>query len=162
MPGYGIEGSEEGSGLLPWSWADEQLRASRHFWLATRWPDGRPHVMPVWAVWHQGALWFSSSNRSRKAQNLAADPRCVLTSEDPLNPVVVEGVAELLTSLADLETLLREENAKYDTSYAMDMLDPALNSAWRVRPQWAFGLRAEEFTGTPTRWTFDSGGPQRA
>jgi PPOX class probable F420-dependent enzyme len=156
MPGYGIAGPEEGSGVLPWSWAEEQLVASRNFWLATRWPDGRPHAMPVWAVWHVGALWFSSSKASRKARNLAADPRCVLTTEDPTNPVVVEGEAELLTETHDLHTLLAAENAKYGTDYGIDMLDPAVNSAYRVRPRWVFGLRAGEFTGSPTRWTFEA------
>jgi PPOX class probable F420-dependent enzyme len=156
MPGYGIVGSDEGSGLLPWSWAEEQLVASRNFWLATRRPDGRPHAMPVWAVWHAGALWFSSSKGSRKARNLAGDPRCVLTTEDPTNPVVVEGEAELLTAQRDLETLLTAENAKYGTHYGLDMLDPAANCAYRVRPLWVFGLRAGEFTGSPTRWTFEA------
>jgi PPOX class probable F420-dependent enzyme len=154
MPGYGVLGPEEGSGLLPWSWAEQQLVASRNFWLATRWPDGRPHAMPVWAVWHADALWFSSSNKSRKACNLRADARCVLTTEDPTNPVVVEGTAELLTETRDLETLLAAENAKYGTDYGLEMLDPALNSAYRVRPAWVFGQRAGEFTGSPTRWTF--------
>lgn len=154
MPGYGIAGPEEGGGLLPWSWAEEQLVASRNFWLATRWPDGRPHAMPVWAVWHAGALWFSSSKGSRKASNLAADPRCVLTTEDPTNPVVLEGEAELLTDTRDLETLLAAENAKYGTDYGLDMLDPAVNCAYRVQPRWVFGLRAGEFTSSPTRWTF--------
>ena len=154
MPGYGIEGPDEGGGLLPWSWAEGQLMASKNFWLATNWPDGRPHVMPVWAIWHEGALWFSSSKSSRKARNLANDPRCVLNSEDAQNPVIISGEAELLTAVADLETLLALENAKYQTNYGMDMLDPALNCAYRVRPQWAFGLRADEFVGSPTRWTF--------
>ena len=31
MPGYGIRGPAEGSGLLPWSWAVERLRAARNF-----------------------------------------------------------------------------------------------------------------------------------
>jgi PPOX class probable F420-dependent enzyme len=155
MPGYGIAGPEEGGGLLPWSWAEEQLVASRNFWLATRWPDGRPHAMPVWAVWHAGALWFSSSKGSRKASNLAADPRCVLTTEDPTNPVVLEGEAELLTDMRDLEALLAAENAKYGTDYGLDMLDPAVNCAYRVHPRWVFGLRAGEFTSSPTRWTFE-------
>src|SRR5437870_13479915 len=106
MPGYGIVGPDEGTGLLPWSWAEEQLSTSRNFWLATRWPDGRPHVMPVWAIWHGGALWFSSSKQSRKARNLAADPRRVLTTEDSQNPVIVEGAAALPTAQRDLETPL--------------------------------------------------------
>jgi PPOX class probable F420-dependent enzyme len=155
MPGYGIEPADGGQGLLAWSWAVARLNASHSFWLATHWPDGRPHVMPVWAVWHDGALWFSSSKASRKARNLSSDPRCVLTTEDPENPVVLEGVAELLLERADLETLLRIENAKYGTQYGMDMLDPAENSAFRVRPRWAFGLRSELFTETPTRWIFE-------
>ena len=46
MPGYGIVGPDEGRGLLPWSWAEERLIASHDYWVATVWPDGRPHVMP--------------------------------------------------------------------------------------------------------------------
>jgi len=154
MPGYGIQPAEAGTGLLPWAWAEERLTNSRNYWLATRWPDGRPHVMPVWAIWHDGALWFSSGVHSRKAHNLDLDPRCVLTTEDAQNPVVVEGVAALVTDREDLELLLRLENAKYETDYGMDMLDPGFASAYRVRPNWVFGLQSDDFTGSPTRWTF--------
>jgi hypothetical protein len=73
--GTGIVGPAEGSGLLPWSWAEQRLVASRNYWVATSWPDGRPHAMPVWGLWDNGAFWFSSSRRSRKARNLANDPR---------------------------------------------------------------------------------------
>ena len=154
MPDYGLKPPDEGTGLLPWSWALQRLSSSRYYWVCTVGPDRCPHATPVWAVWHAGALWFSSSKGSRKASNLAADPRCVLTTEDPTNPVVVEGAAELLTDTRDLETLLAAENAKYGTDYGLDMLDPAVNSAFRVRPVWIFGLKAGEFTGSPTRWTF--------
>jgi hypothetical protein len=145
MPGYGILPAEEGAGLLPWSWAEERLRGSRNYWLASRWPDGRPHVMPVWGVWHDGSFWFSSSGGSRKARNLLLDGRCA----------VLEGVAELITRREDLERLLRLENAKYGTSYGMEMLDPEANSTFRVRPTWAFALRSEDFQGSPTRWRFE-------
>jgi PPOX class probable F420-dependent enzyme len=155
MPGYGVVGPDQGSGLLTWAWAEEQLNRSRDFWLATRWPDGRPHVMPVWAVWHTRTLLFSSSKASRKALNLARDPRCVLTTEDPQRPVVVEGVAELITEAAQLEVFLAVVNAKYATSYGPDMVDPTINCSYRLRPKWVFGLRADDFTGTPTRWSLD-------
>ena len=153
MPGYGIKGPEEGSGLLPWSWAEERLKGSRNYWVVSRWPDGRPHAMPVWGLWHRASFWFSSSRGSRKARNLAADPRCVVTTEDPSEPVVVEGTAELVRDAEELATLLALENAKYQTDYGIEMLDPAVNSAFRVRPAWAFGLRADDFTGSPTRWS---------
>ena len=86
MPDYGIQGPDEGSGLLPWSWAEERLTTSRNYWVTSLWPDGRPHSMPVWGIWDGEALWFSSGRRSRKARNLAADPRCVVTTEDANEP----------------------------------------------------------------------------
>jgi hypothetical protein len=44
MPGYGIRPADEGTGLLPWSWAKRQLETSHNFWVVTLWPDGRPHA----------------------------------------------------------------------------------------------------------------------
>lgn len=155
MPGYGIAGPDDGTGLLSWADALERLRASRNYWLSTTWPDGRPHAMPVWGVWDDGCLWFSCSRGSRKIRNLIAEPRCVLTTEDARDPVILEGVAEIVTEAAALERLLALENAKYSTDYGIEMLDPAVNAAVRVRPRWAFALLGDDFTGSPTRWEFD-------
>ncbi len=156
MPGYGVVGPEEGSGLLPWSWAEERLIASRNYWVATVWPDGRPHAMPVWGVWDAREFWFSSSRRARKVRNLLANPRCVVSTEDALNPVVVEGVAEIVTHVARLRHVLALVNEKYKTEYTMELMDPSTNATVRVRPRWAFGLREGDFTGSPTRWTLAS------
>jgi len=153
MPGYGLLGPDEGTGLLPWQWAEERLTSSRNYWVVSLWPDGRPHAMPVWGLWHEGAFWFSSSKGSRKARNLAADPRCVVTTEDAADPVVLEGTAELVSEPEALATMLALENAKYDTNYTIDLLDPDVNAVYRVRPRWVFGLRHDDFTGSPTRWT---------
>jgi nitroimidazol reductase NimA-like FMN-containing flavoprotein (pyridoxamine 5'-phosphate oxidase superfamily) len=154
MPGYGTLPATEGTGLLPWSWAEERLISSRNYWLVTVWPDGRPHAMPVWGMWHDGAFWFSSSKPSRKSKNLGANARCVVTTEDASNPVVVEGTAELLTDPEDIAKLLVLENAKYETDYKIDSLDPAVNSCFRIRPIWAFALEHGDFEGSPTRWEF--------
>jgi nitroimidazol reductase NimA-like FMN-containing flavoprotein (pyridoxamine 5'-phosphate oxidase superfamily) len=155
MPGYGTLAATEGSGLLPWSWAEERLVASRNYWMVTVWPDGRPHAMPVWGMWHEGAFWFSSSKPSRKSRNIAANPRCMVTTEDAQNPVVVEGTAELLADPKDIATLLALENAKYETAYTIESLDPAVNSCFLVKPRWAFGIMHGDFAGSPTRWDFE-------
>src|SRR5260370_40192406 len=107
--------------------------------MVTVWPDRRPHAMPVWRMWHDGAFWFSSSKPSRKSKNLGANPRCVVTTEDALNPVVVEGTAELLRAPEHIAKLLALENAKYAADYKIEMLDPAVNSCFRVRPIVAVG-----------------------
>jgi PPOX class probable F420-dependent enzyme len=152
MPGYGVRESEEG--LLAWSWAQERLAASRNYWVATTWPDGRPHVMPVWGVWDGSSLWFSTGLRSRKARNLAADPRCVVTTEDAASPVVVEGVAEPTRDPREIAAFVALLNAKYATDYGQDFQDPEVNATIRVVPRWAFGVADGDFTGSPTRWTF--------
>ena len=159
MPGYGIVGPGEGSGLLPWSWAEERLTSSHDYWVTTTWPDGRPHVMPVWGMWHGSCLWFSSSGTSRKTLNLERDPRCSVATDQASEPVVLEGRAEVVKDLEVLEAVLDLENRKYGTSYTMEMLDPAVNACFRVRPSWVFGLAAADFTGSPTRWVFGEQGP---
>ena len=35
MPGYGVQPATEGTGLLPWSWAEERLTAAHEYWVAT-------------------------------------------------------------------------------------------------------------------------------
>src|SRR5262245_60501734 len=132
MPGYGIDPGEDG--LLPWSWAEERLTTSHDYWLATTRPDGGPHVMPVWGMWHDTALWFSCYHASRKAINLRSERRCVLTTDNPREPVVLEGVASVVTDPATLRLVLDLENAKYRTAYGLDMLDPQINPCFRVRP----------------------------
>ena len=84
------------------------------------------------------------------------NPRCVVATEDANNPVVVEGTARLITSPQELDLMLTLENTKYSTNYGIEMVDPALNASFRVRPLWAFGLQADDFTGSPTRWDFEA------
>jgi Pyridoxamine 5'-phosphate oxidase len=152
MPGYGILGPDEGSGLLPWSWAEERLTASRNYWVTSLWSDGRPHSMPVWGVWDGEALWFSSARRSRKARNLAADPRCVVTTEDAKEPVVIEGSADFAQDRDVIAGVARLMNAKYG-GITVEFL--MMHATIRVQPLWAFGIAHDDFTGSPTRWVFD-------
>ena len=154
MPGYGVTPAYGPTGLLPWSWALERLTTSHEYWMATVSPDGRPHVMPVWAVWLDDGLWFSSANGSRKARNLRHDSRATLTTDDPHQPVIVEGAARPVPDLADIVRFAGVVDEKYETSYGADFYDPARNTVFALAPTWAFALRDEDFTGTPTRWTF--------
>lgn len=154
MPGYGVVGESEGSGLLPWTWAEERLIRSHDFWLASVSAEGLPHLMPVWGVWLRDLLWFSSSNGSRKARNLAVQSWCSIATDNPLEPVVVQGRAQRVSDPAELTAMLAAENSKYGTSYGQDMVDPASNSVFALRPVWVFALDSSDFTGSPTRFAF--------
>jgi hypothetical protein len=154
MPGYGIRPANEGTGLLSWAETQNRFAAARSYWLATTWPDCRPHVMPVWGVWDSGALWFSSSLQSRKIANLRRDPRCVATTEDAVDPVIIEGIAAIITDAESIAWFLAALNGKYGTDYGSDLVDPVANATVRVEPETAFGLLGQDFSGSPTRWRF--------
>ena len=131
-----------------------RLIASHDYWVATVWPDGRPHVMPVWGIWYDESVWFSSSVQSRKARNLGADPRCVVTTDNPIEPVVLEGVAEVIRELAAIQELVSRLNDKYSSDITLEFMDPDVNATLRVRPRWVFSLDDKQFTESPTRWEF--------
>ena len=146
--------AEKGNGLLPWTEAERRLTVSHDYWVATVRPDGRPHVMPVWGVWLEGRLWFSSGGRSRKARNLAAEPRCTVTTDDAQNPVVLEGLAERIVGPEGIAAFVVAMNAKYHSGMTVGFLDPAVNGTFAVRPEQAIALTHDDFTGSPTRWRF--------
>jgi nitroimidazol reductase NimA-like FMN-containing flavoprotein (pyridoxamine 5'-phosphate oxidase superfamily) len=154
MPGYGVLPADQGSGLILWPEIERRLTVSHDYWVATVRPDGRPHVMPVWGVWLDGRLWFSSGLRSRKARNLAAEPRCTMTTDQAQDPVVLDGLAEQVVDADGIAAFLAAMNGKYDAGMTADFLDPAVNGTFAVRPQRVIALSHDDFTGSPTRWTF--------
>ncbi len=149
MPGYGILPENEGDGLLPWSWAQQRLSAARNYFLATTRPDGGPHVMVVWGLWLDDTFQFSTGRSSRKAKNLAADPRCVVTPEGADEAVVVEGVASELSDAASHPAFFRA----YEQKYGMDVSTMG-EPLYLVRPRAVFGQIEKTFTRSATRWRF--------
>ena len=63
MPGYGIK--PEPDGLQSWDRFQDRATGSRNYWVATVGDDGRPHVMPVWGLWLEGLVYFSTDPSSR-------------------------------------------------------------------------------------------------
>lgn len=103
-------GADDGLPPVEWSAVAGQLDAgvspgpedhnARSTWLSTLNQDGSPHVTPVGALWLDGAWWFQTGPGTRKARNVAADPRCSLATSVKGADIVVEGVAERVTDPA--------------------------------------------------------------
>ena len=79
--------------MLDWSWAVERLTTAKNYWFCTTRPDGRPHAMPAWAAWVDGALYFDGSPETRRGRNLAANPAIVIHLESGDEVVILEGEA---------------------------------------------------------------------
>jgi hypothetical protein len=151
----------------PTSWATTQGRLrelSATYWLATVRPDGRPHVMPVLAVWVEGSLFFCAGEGTRKARNLVRNPRCVVTVEaNPLD-LGVEGraakvrhddtlrrVAGAYASIYDWHVTVRDGAFNY--AAGATVAGPPPYDVYEVTPATALGFGTDG-TLTPTRWRF--------
>jgi hypothetical protein len=148
VPGY--EFAAKKTGLLPWKWAVQRLKKSRQYWLATTRPDGAPHMMVIWGVWLEDAFWFSTGATSRKARNLADNPRCAIGTDDAAEAVILEGTAESIDALhPDFAKFARAYQKKYEWD-VREMAQPV----YRFRPSVGFGLFEKKFEQTATRWVF--------
>ncbi len=151
MPGYGITPAGESEGVLPWSWAVERLTKAHNYWVATGGSGAAPQLTAVWGVWLDGAFYFSCAANSRKARNLAEDPRCAISTERADEAVIVEGIAELVAEKALLEQFKAAYDPKYDWEIEIDK-----GGIFVVRPSVAFAFveYPGKFESTATRWMF--------
>lgn len=148
--GYGI--STEPTGMLDWDWVDEQMAKSRNYWICSTRPDGRPHAAPVWGVWYEGVLYFSTDTESRKARNLADRPEVVVHLESGDDSVILEGVVEVITDM----TLLRQVGKAYAQKYPpYDPVGDDTPGLWyALRPYTVLAWMEHDFPNTATRWDF--------
>ena len=144
------------SELASWSVALDRLENARTYWLTTVRPDGRPHVMPVWAVWLEGALWFSTSEQSVKGRNVAQEPRCSVSLDAAGMQVVVDGLARRITATAELQRFAEAYTPKYewpvtvaDGAVAFD--DGGGGNVYAVQASTVFAL-SDDGPFTSTRW----------
>ena len=157
MPDYGVDTPEWEA--LPWSWARARLDAARNLWLVTVSGRGRPHSLPVWGVWadDEHRFGFSCAPGSRKARNLADNPRCVVTTESTVECLSLEGEANRVTNDERLAFWIARYLAKY-RALAPDLSEEFLRSnlIFEVTPERAFAIieREDEFANRATRWTF--------
>lgn len=148
IPEYGIP--ESRNGLLPWTWAEQRLKKSHNYWLITTYPDGRPHAMPVWGIWVDGAFYFSTGRDSRKARNLAKNPNCIVCNERSHEAVIVHGRAE---EVGDAERI-QELGKPYYRKYKPWKLDPEMGAIYTLKPSFALGMYEKKFQSAATRWKF--------
>jgi nitroimidazol reductase NimA-like FMN-containing flavoprotein (pyridoxamine 5'-phosphate oxidase superfamily) len=151
---------------VPWAEACGRLAKIGTYWLATVRPNGRPHAVPVLAVWVDGALHFVASETSRKARNLAGNSHCVITGGSDGLDLVVEGAVTKVRDGARLQALADAYASKY--GWHVTVRDGAFHDAegaptagpppfdvYQVTPTTAFAFGTEDETiNASTRWRF--------
>jgi hypothetical protein len=157
------------AGAGTFAWEEVRLRLAtlepRTTWLSTVRPNGVPHVVPVFAPWLDGALYFTTGQNTQKERNIAHNPTCAISVSSQGMDLVVEGVAERVAdeaSLTPLAALLNKDGwpvtiveGGFDAPYAAPSTGPAPYNVYRVTPTVAFAFGTlEENHKRPTRFRF--------
>jgi hypothetical protein len=154
MPsGYGLTPAIGQHDLVSWEYVEERLQASRSYWIGSTRPDGRPHAMPVWGIWMEGAFFFSTDPQSRKGRNLAANPAVVVHLESGDDVVILEGRVSEVTDKAILHVADQAYYSKYQFHLAGEQAPPGL--VYQLRPRVVFAWLESSFPTRATRWKFE-------
>jgi PPOX class probable F420-dependent enzyme len=73
-----------------------RLESQQNIWFSSVRPDGRPHLAPVWFVWHAGKVYIGTDPKSVKIRNIRRNARVTLALEDGTHPVICEGSARIV------------------------------------------------------------------
>jgi hypothetical protein len=103
---------------------DSRLHTDRNIWLATVRASGKPHLVPIWFVWHNGKIYICTQQDSVKVRNLRANPRASFALEDGNKPVLGEGDAVFLDAFPD--AVLALFKSKYDWDIPTDAVYRAM------------------------------------
>ncbi|MCK8679104.1 pyridoxamine 5'-phosphate oxidase family protein [Streptomyces lichenis] len=157
----------EGVTATDWAEAQRRMRAAEVFWITTVRPDGRLHVTPLIAAWHDGALHFSTGPGEQKAKNLAGNAHCVLTTgQSALSgslDIVVEGLAERVTDPARQDEVIDAFEEQYGDHITSpdgtfhgfgDSIRTGDDLLFAVAPGTAYGFGRDGRTFSHTRYSF--------
>jgi hypothetical protein len=136
---------------LPWERVEEWLVAGRNYWICTTRADGRPHAKPVWGLWLDEAVLFSTAEDSVTGRNLAARPAVSIHLESGDEVAILEGE---ISFEGDRDLLARFADAydeKYDFRPNVEGDDAFV---YALRPREALSWTEADYPATATRWVF--------
>lgn len=101
-----------------------RFAAAEFSWISSARPDGRVHSVPVWHIWADERAYVVTTGNAVKVGNIASNPNVVIALPDPVDPLIIEGVALLKPAIPP--ELAAQFKAKYDWNPTSDASNSAL------------------------------------
>jgi Pyridoxamine 5'-phosphate oxidase len=152
--GIGKGGSTPGE-LLPWAQVVEWLESARNYWICTTRPDGRPHAKPVWGLWMDGMLMFSTDPDSVTGRNLLAGSPLQAHLESGDEVAILDGDVERPLDPALLARFADAYDAKYGIKVDVTRSETPILA---LRPTTVLSWTEANYPETATRWTLPGEG----
>ncbi len=148
---------ENPKGMVSWSYVEQRLAAAKNYWICSVRPNHKPHVIPVWAVWIDGCIYFDGSPETRHAQNIALNPNIVVHLESGDEALIVEGIVQMPKTVAP--ELGQKLAQAYSAKYAALGYSPQPNQwenggIFQVRPQMVMAWT--KFAEDPTKFVLEA------
>jgi hypothetical protein len=143
--------------FLTWDWVAEQLTESKHYWLCSVRPTGRPHVVPRWGVFVDNRFYYDGSPETRHARNLRENPHITLNLESGSQAIILEGASAPAGKPSS--ALGKKLSQAYKKKYKEFGYSPKPNS-WDEGGLYVFTPRQciawSNFTENPTKFVFEA------
>ena len=113
-------------------------------YIATTRPDGRPHVMPIWFIYHEGKIYFETDETTTKFKNIQHNNRVMIVFGGK-STYIVEGSVKWCKENELLFPIRKMYWDKYgkdmDDSYISEKtllfeLIPEKEQSWHYAPNW--------------------------
>jgi hypothetical protein len=148
---------------LTWDWVATQLTESKHYWLCSvrpptpEAPAGRPHVVPRWAVFVDGQLYYDGSPETRHSRNIEINPEVSVHLESGTEAIILEGISQ--ASDKPSPEMGKKLSEAYKKKYKEVGYAPEPNS-WDEGGLYVFTLRQciawSKFNEDPTKFIFEA------
>lgn len=147
---------EQPVAFLDWDWVAAQLSGSLHYWFCSVRPNGRPHVIPRWAVFLDEKIYYDGSPETRHSRNIVLNPHVSVHLEDGTQAIILEGTSAAAGKPSSEmgNRLSQEYKRKYkDLGYAPEP------DSWDEGGLFVFTPRQciawSKFNEDPTKFIFD-------
>ncbi|HEX6269371.1 MAG TPA: pyridoxamine 5'-phosphate oxidase family protein [Anaerolineales bacterium] len=149
--------------FVTWDWVAAQLTESKNYWLCSVRPPtpgapaGQPHVIPRWAVYVDGKLYYDGSPETRHARNIELNPHISVHLESGTEAIILEGRS--LAAGKPSPELGKKLSQAYREKYGDFGYSPEPNS-WDEGGLYVFTPRQciawSKFNEDPTKFIFDT------
>jgi pyridoxamine 5'-phosphate oxidase-like protein len=134
-----------------WDKVESWLERDRYYWLISSRPNGRPHSVPLWALWFNRYLYYNMSPETVTSRNLYLNPYAIAHPQDAKEAVIVEGLVDQ-PDPSTLDEVATEYERRFD--FTLDPTDPKA-PIYRLTPLIVRAWWAGDVRGTAVRWKFD-------
>lgn len=79
---------------VTWEYVAQQLTESKHYWMCSVRPDGRPHCVPRWAVYLDDLIYYDGSPETIHSRNILENSQVSLHLESGEKAIILEGTSQ--------------------------------------------------------------------